>query len=561
MNKIQLENDLTGTLDWQISNPATKREIEGYASKTSIDQGESILLFVNTESDFFSISIYRMGWYNGLGARQIKTIVDLKGTKQPIPLPDPNFGLLECDWKSPYTLETDSEWTSGVYVAKLEENDKGKQSYILFVVRNDKTFHDIVFQLPVTTYQAYNFWGGKSLYNWGSGSNTDWGTVSGEHAKKVSFNRPYACSNNKNAAFGMGAGEFFTNIQPVTTHFFPISSASWDYNMVRWLEKNGYDLGYITNCDTHRNPTALKRTRVLMSHGHDEYWSHEMRVNIEKALGLGVNLAFFSSNTMFWQIRFEPSAITKDHDRTLVCYKDLSDPVSDKFCTVNFRDSPVDNPESKLIGVQHFMDPVDGDIIVSNEAHWIFKGTHLKNGDKIKGLLGYEIDTVTDHSPKNIEILTTSPGKNLLENNYIYIIKQIRQKILRKMNKLTGNSKFVRNIPYILGAVILCSIGYLMDKELGASAIIIFMLFLFLMILLCIIYVHRRVKSQNRSLSTKGSSNMTLYTAENGAKVFSTGSMQWCWGLDDYNVPKLRTSRKHDDAETITRNILSDFLS
>ena len=147
-----------------------------------------------------------MGWYNGLGGRLIQTVSAIKGTQQTIPLPDPNSGVVDCNWTSPYTLKTDSEWTTGVYVAKLEETDSGKQSYILFVVRNDAKAHDLLFQLPVTTYQAYNFWGGKSLYDWGSGSNTKWGAISGIRAYKVSFNRPYACSNNKKAAYGMGAG-------------------------------------------------------------------------------------------------------------------------------------------------------------------------------------------------------------------------------------------------------------------------------------------------------------------------------------------------------------------
>ena len=559
MNKIQLENALTGTLDWQLSDPATNREIEGYASKTSVNQGESLLLFVNTEAVLFSIVIYRMGWYDGLGARHVETISNLNGTKQKIPLPGSECGLVECDWKNPYNLKIKSDWTTGVYLAKLEENRTGKQSYILFVVRDDDSECDIIFQLPVTTYQAYNFWGGKSLYDWGSGSPVHWGRVSGMRASKVSFDRPYACSNNKKAAHGMGAGEFLTNIQPVTTHFFPISSASWDYNMVRWLEKNGYDISYITNIDTHENADLIRQSKVFMSHGHDEYWSDQMRSNVEKVLGLGTNLAFFSSNTMFWQVRFEPSQTTQDRNRTMVCYKDLSDPILGKLSTVNFRDAPVDNPESKLIGVQHFMDPVDSDLIVSNSSHWVFENTGLNNGDKIEGLMGYEIDSVTDHSPTHIEILTTSPGKNLMENNYSYSIRQIIQKIFRKLDNLSGNNKILRNSFIIFGAASLFVLYYLINMLFDGTGTALLVLFFFIVMAMSTVYVHRRVKLQNKSLSTKGSSNMTLYVSESGAKVFSTGSMQWSWGLDDYNSPRLRTSRKNKNAEIITRNVLMIF--
>ncbi len=217
----------------------------------------------------------------------------------------------------------------------------------------------------------------------------------------------------------MGAGEFLTNIQPVTTHFYPISSASWDYNMVRWLEKNNYDLSYITNIDTHNNIVSLRNAKVFMSHGHDEYWSGKMRNNVEAARDGGTNLAFFSSNTMFWQIRLEPDTLNQVEHRTMVCYKDLSDPISGNRATVNFRDNPVNNPESRLIGVQYVLDPVDGDITVTNADHPIFKGTNLKNGDKIEGVLGYEIDGITPDSPHNIEVLATSKGINLMDKNQV----------------------------------------------------------------------------------------------------------------------------------------------
>jgi len=561
LNKIQLENNLSGTLEWQLDNPALNREIEGYASQTSINQGESIFLFVNTVSDSYSIEIYRMGWYDGLGGKLVNTISNVKGTNQPTPLPDPDFGLVECNWNNPIEIIAKADWTTGIYVAKLEENNTDKQSYCIFVIRDDAAEHDILFQLPVTTYQAYNYWGGKSLYDWGSGSDTYWGTVSGKRASKVSFNRPYARSNNKKAAHGMGAGEFFTNIQPVTTHFFPISSASWDYNMVRWLEQNGYNIGYITNIDTHNNAKLLNRAKIFMSHGHDEYWSFEMRSNIEKTLADGVNLTFFSSNTMFWQIRFETSEVTLDSNRTMVCYKDRSDPISDKMCTVNFRDSPIENPESKIIGVQHFMDPVDGDMVICKEKHWVFENTGLKNGNAIEGVLGYEIDHATQSSPKNIDLLTNSPGKNLLEDNYSYILKQVVQKINRKLNRLIKNNSNLKYGVLILGILVFCAFCFWFISTFRITGFVILGLISLISAIFIYGYLTKLLKRHNRLLSRVGNSNMSLYVSQSGAKVFSTGSMQWSWGLDDYNVPELRVSRRHENVSIITRNILSRFLN
>ena len=356
-------------------------------------------------------------------------------------------------------------------------------------------------------------------------------------------------------------GEFFTNIQPVTTHFFPISSAAWDYNMLRWLEKNGYGLGYVTNIDTHRNNVGLSTAKIFMSHGHDEYWSGDMRNHLEKANHSGTNLAFFSSNTMFWQIRFEPSKVTLEKDRIMVCYKDLLDPNGGVNATINFRDPPIDNPEAKLLGVQHFMDPVDGDIIVSNENHWIYKNTGLKNGDKLKGLLGYEIDQVTEQSPKNIEILAISPGKNLLENSYSYATKQLIQKVSRVIDRKTGNNIGLKL--GLLGVVLLMPflvayLGQLYFGKVGLFSITSMILIFFLAVVL---YIHKNVTRQNRYLSTTGCANMTLYNSNQGSGVFATGSMQWSWGLDDYNVPQLRTSRKHESAQIITKNVLDHFIA
>lgn len=561
---IIIENERSGTSSWKIDNPATKREIEGYASHTSINKGEYINLFVNTASENFSLEVFRIGWYKGLGGRSVTEPIVLEGTVQETVLPDNNTGLVECDWSNPYKLCTDHTWPTGIYVAKLQENSFHKQSYILFVVRNDENEPDILFQLPVTTYQAYNYWGGKSLYDWGSGSLEHWGSVSGKRASHVSFNRPYACSNNKKAAFGMGAGEFFTNVQPTTTHDLPISSAGWDYNMVRWLEKNEYNVGYITNIDTHTNSKLLRRSKIFMSHGHDEYWSCEMRNNVEETLKSGTNLTFFSSNTVFWQIRIEPSMVSNAPNRTIACYKDVSlDPKKNSATTVNFRDNPINNPESKLIGVQHFMDPVDGDIIISNSSHWVFEGLNVKNGDRLNGLLGYEIDGITEYSPKNITILATSPGKNLLENNYMYAGKIMFQRIGRKINSiLVHKLKFPKTLiksAYIIAILAILMVAGLIVKTGGKSGVFALVVCLTMIGAALVLWFLQNLKALNNRIVKNGDSHMTFYQTEKGAKVFATGSMQWSWGLDDYNAPELRSSRASGKAEIITHNVLKGF--
>lgn len=408
---IQDENRRAGTTDWQLSKPAVNREIEGYASLTSVSRGGQISFFINTTEPEYRIDIYRMGWYGGQGARLVQGGIVRQGVRQPMPVIDPTSGLMECDWTDPYVLtivnrEDPTDWMSGVYLAKLTAATSGAQSYIVFVVRDDARSAAYVFQSSVTTYQAYNNWGGKSLY--------DFNSVGGR-ARRVSFNRPYAASSNPLAAFGMGAGEFLTNLS-VPPHD-PSPAAGWEYNMVRWLEREGYDVTYTTNIDTHTETGVLPH-KAWLSIGHDEYWTWEAREHVEAARNHGVGLAFFSANTCYWQIRLEPSPRTGAPYRTMVAYKDDAlledpfardaDPSNDRFITVRWRDVPVNRPEASLIGVMYDGNPTDRDLVVINPAHWVFAGTGLARGDRLPRLLGYEADRVFAGAPPQTQILAES---------------------------------------------------------------------------------------------------------------------------------------------------------
>ncbi|QLE54688.1 N,N-dimethylformamidase beta subunit family domain-containing protein [Nostoc sp. TCL26-01] len=498
-NPTIIENQKPGTTDWQLTQPAIRREIEGYASLTSVNRGDEIKLFVNTREPNYTIEIFRMGWYGGAGGRLMAAAIKRVGTKQPPPIIDQATGLIECNWRDPYVLKIPdnpkdlTQWASGVYLAKLTAGKSGKQSYIIFVVRDDSRPSDILFQSSVTTYQAYNNWGGMSLYRWNS---------RGKQAAKVSFNRPYAASPSLAAAYGMGAGEFLTNAQPKRR----TSNAGWEYNMVRWLERSGYDVSYITDIDTHNNPLELYTTKpilwlhkVFLSVGHDEYWSAKMRQNVETARDYGVNLGFFSSNTCYWQIRFEPSFVTREMNRTIVAYKENllldpfardKDPTNDFLVTTLWRNKPVNRPEEALIGVMYETFQVNADIVVNETApSWILAGTQLHSDDsntaiktnkklplremRLTGLLGYEVDRMFRYAPTNTIRIAHSP--------YRY----------------KGGTRYA---------------------------------------------------------------DMTVYTTESGAMVFATGSMQWNWGLDDYNAPTLRPSLLNPDAQAITHNVLKQMM-
>jgi hypothetical protein len=182
--------------------------------------------------------------------------------------------------------------------------------------------------------------------------------------------------------------------------------------MLRFLEREGYDLAYCCNITTHNNPSLLQRRKAFLSVGHDEYWSWEMRRNITAARDEGIHLGFFSANSCYWQIRLEPSAVTAIPNRTIICYRDHhKDPLAgadNTRVTQKWRDTLVNHPEEQFIGMQ-FIAIGSGDIVVSHATHFIFEGTGLRNGDRLPGLAGPEVDGSFGGGPPNLIQLCASP--------------------------------------------------------------------------------------------------------------------------------------------------------
>ena len=328
----------------------------------------------------YTIDVYRIGWYQGLGGRLMQHIGPLSGVQQPTCPTDASTGMIECNWTPAYTLATQTSWTSGVYLAVLA-NAQGFYNYIVFMVRDDSRVAALLFQQSVTTYQAYNDYPydgatGKSLYAFNSyGANTLAGT---RRAVKVSFDRPYADD---------GAGTFL-----------------WlsEVNTIRWLEKSGYDVTYSTDLDTHTNGGHLLNFRGFLSLAHDEYWSKPMYDAVIAARDAGVNLAFFGANSIFWQVRFEASS-SGVANRVMVCYKDATlDPITDpSLKTVDWR-RPVNRPEQTLIGVQFTDGPNSGSAayVVTNSGNWVYAGTGFMDGDAVPGIVGYEADQLLRPYPQ-----------------------------------------------------------------------------------------------------------------------------------------------------------------
>jgi N,N-dimethylformamidase beta subunit-like protein len=415
-----IENRKPGSDEWQFwrygYTPAddVTEQVKGYASATSVNHGESITFFVSVAAPQpYTIDVYRIGWYGGLGGARATHVGPLAGTRQPECPIDAVSGLIACDWQASHTLAVPSTWVSGIYLAVLEAADRFA-SFVPFVVRDDERPADVLYQQSVTTYQAYNDYPsderrGKSLYGGSFGPVTIAGNT---RAVAVSFDRPYARD---------GAGQFL----------------DWEIDFVRWLEREGYDVRYTTDVDTHFHGERLLESKAFLSVGHDEYWSREMYDAVERARDRGVHLGFFGGNAVYWQIRFAPSA-TGAPGRIMVCYKDAAlDPVHGDTTTVRWRDPELGRAEQALVGVQYDAIIADGihgayaDYVVQHADHWVYAGTGLEDGDVIPGIVGYETDAFDADTPSptardgSAIVLSTSPfvdfaGNSTYANSAIY---------------------------------------------------------------------------------------------------------------------------------------------
>ncbi|MCP3063978.1 PKD domain-containing protein [Myxococcus sp. K38C18041901] len=379
------EARLAGSTQWALSQPATGAQLEGYASATSVQRGEPIDIHVRTDSPrAVRWELYRMGHYGGAGSRRMASGGPVTLGPQPTPVADKTTGLIECRWPVSFTVATQASWPSGVYLLKLVRDD-GPQSYVIFVVRADERKNTGVVLIPFTTFQAYNAWGGESLYATSLG-------LSGGHAKVASFDRPYVDGN--------GAGEYF-----YASHHF-----------VLWAESKGYELNYVTNVDLDRDPSLLMGQKLFVSVGHDEYWSRPLKQAVDAALASGVNLAFLGSDTSCWLIRLEAGP-TGTSRRRQVCYKDEApqeDPkAGTNLMTVRWRNARLGEPENGLVGVMSdAWGLIPQPYVVRTPGAWPFAGTGLAQGDSILSVVGYEIDRAWSNgaSPPGLVALAESPA-------------------------------------------------------------------------------------------------------------------------------------------------------
>jgi N,N-dimethylformamidase beta subunit-like, C-terminal len=321
-NPVQRENSRPGTPGWEIpANAGTV--ITGYASETSVAPGQSFHLHVAAPpGSRYRVLVYRLGWYRGIGGRLIMCVPGCRSShaavaQSPPTTPGSVTGLFRAPWRVTDRVGIPPDAVSGYYEAKLEivgGAHAGAVGSVPLIVRQSPAApaSAVLVQVPVNTWEAYNRWGGKSLYQFGTS----------RHAVEVSFDRPFD-------------QQLFYNM--VTRLELP-----W----VRFLERNGIDVSYQTDVDTDSAPGSLLHHRLVFAIGHDEYWTQRMRGAFDRALALSTNL-MFGSDSGDWRMRYAAGR------RTIVEWRDPSiDPVHNRRLDNGFF-STFGEPECKLMGVEH----------------------------------------------------------------------------------------------------------------------------------------------------------------------------------------------------------------
>lgn len=357
------ENRKPGTADWQLKFYRRDRVtgsglrspwIEGYASDTSVYPGEALDLMVSTDpARQFVVDFYRTGYYGGKGGRHVLRMGPFQGQPQPTPLMGVER-VRECSWKPSVSLTVPKDWRSGVYLAKLSVLGEPLQSYIIFIVK-ERRAADLLFQCSDFTWQAYNKWPGwDSMYDNGDNYARNTFAYTGPNVR-VSFERPYGIYGQvHDVVLSLGSGEYLL----------------WEHPMAFWLEQQGYDVTYCSNLDLDRDPDVLRRCKIFLSVGHDEYWTRPMYENAMAARDRGVSFGFFSGNSLCHELVTYSSSVTRKPLRVCARKKRFED-------------------EDLLMGVKSY-GPGYGDWTVTRADHWMFDGAAMKNGEAIVGLIGWE---------------------------------------------------------------------------------------------------------------------------------------------------------------------------
>jgi hypothetical protein len=496
-NPIVCENALPGDppSNWQVQGVGDPT-IQGYATSMSVNAGQTEYFKINTPSSSYHVNILRLGYYGGNGARLVAS--GIKPTaqlpqSQPECLKESGTGLIDCgNWAVSASWTVPNNAVSGIFIAQLVRNDTGGESQIPFVVRNDSSHSAVLLQTSDATWEAYNAYGGNSLYTC---------TVACPGGSPKAYKGAYSVSYNRPFDGGL------TTDNGASYVYYA------EYQMIYWLEENGYNVSYTSDAEVDNNGALLKNHKAFISSGHDEYWSAGQRASVEAAREAGVNVAFFSGNELFWKTRWGPSIDSSNAPyRTLTTYKEThfegpADPQDPPTWTGAWRDprggSQADGgrPENALSGQQFTVNSGTADITVPGR----YGKLRLWRNTSVAGL-------------KPEQTLTLSPETGTLGYEWDEDVD----------NGFRPAGEFDLSSTTVSGVQAFTDYGSTLNSNATATH------------------------------------HLTLYRTPSGALVFGAGTVQWSWGLANVNAWGVGTTdpTRHPpdpNMEQFTVNLLAEM--
>ena len=423
-NPVVIENKNPGSGNWQIPwngytiTDDNDLQIKGYAGNENAVPGGTVALKVTvTPAQSFTVDVFRLGHYQGLGGRHMEQLGPFAGVHQPTCGIESTFLMNVCTWSTSVLLQIPQTWISGVYVAVLTSAG-GYQSLIPFWVVEPNRRSDMFYLSSLNTYEAYNNFPNDPLPTDPNGlprtghSLYDYNSAALVPAVKVTFSRPFS------SLYGNPGDGGLYDFEP---------------ELISFIEGHGYDVTYADEAVIDAMPSLLERHKVVVIGGHAEYQTMGNYNALIAARDSGVGLAFISGNEIYWQVRYE--SLDGGDRRVVVGYKvSRPDPVRDpNLRTIRWRD--LGRPEQKLIGVQlpenGWMNWGGQPWVPQNTNLWLFAGSGLQNGVPVRAeISGYEIDeydpTVGPPDGTGYTLLSASPFRNylhqmMIQNSSIYL--------------------------------------------------------------------------------------------------------------------------------------------
>ncbi len=345
----------TSVSKW-MPNSRTPGPVEGWCDRSSATCGEEIGLHISGNGKPVTVQVFRIGYYAGRHARLIETAV-LPSVPKFSP---PKVGrgpesTISTDWPISWHLKVTGATPPGEYLIRLDDG-AGDSKFVPITIFDSQIKSEVTFISSILTWQAYNQWGGYSLYKGPDSHRATRSTI-------ASFNRPYD---------GDGSGQF----------------RYMEYPIIKIAERLGLDMNYITDLELDNGISSLQNTMSILYGGHAEYWTAKMRSQLQSTVDRGVNLVSLGGNAGYARPRLQ------DNNRQMVMWRgDKRDPNRSNplLATSRWRSIPIKQPESLLLGAQYVGLGVDGNYTIPHPQRWPF--TKMTHPELLKNVVGREVDS------------------------------------------------------------------------------------------------------------------------------------------------------------------------